>query len=347
MHTLLLATAPGAVTPPETVYAGDQPYAAESWWNQAIGDQALWDVIPTALLNSFNAGMNRTNWTVGVCLAQAGDPVVDVLVDGEHHFVQMAPTTSHQARRMPGAAGDSDSPFVVMSADATQVTHFYQFVRDSNTTAHADIIRTNSTSHPITGLGFGIPGNPPTRSGTEAGGGSNFAGLITAQEWLDPSVDAIKHMLRWAMGEHQLQTGAVAADCWQWPCSVSADGCAPGCYTADPGLKNGAILFIPRDLIHWEDIPSLNTQTKKVARALQYWGAVVTDKTDVGPKYFTELLDPTNDAQANTNAGQAAGQLDLMNQYLRVLRHSDASTMPGPKGSGTPWFQARTPVPAP
>lgn len=278
------------------------PFAADSPWNTSLGSGALYAPISSPNFDSDGGeGLNVTEWTHPVYRAGASDPVRRVDADnGEHCASTEIPD---------GAVPDpeTDAHLHVISEDHLQVVETWRARR----TGSHDILAGACAVNDLKG-----PGVFDYWNGTRAYGGSAIAGLIREGEL----THGIPHALAVAVSRSAMNRNGTDGDPWIWPASC-ADNSASRDYGTWGNLFMGSLLAIPPDV----DLESLDLSPAglQVGRALQDFGAYITDSADNNIAFYVEP------AAADEVDGTLWDDLDVLTRYLQVVTNNTEVTVGG------------------
>lgn len=273
------------------------PFASSSPWNHPIGSGAQYagggDPRSQQLAGS-GGGINAGSWSHPVYLASSSDPQLSILQQGR--FVMTARVPGNAEAALPNTNG-SDSHLHIAQPDHRTLIEMFGADRVSD---GWDASRVEQ----IDLYGSGIV------TGTRAYGGSAIGGLL--RRWEVEALD-IRHALALSLPESMLRSGHV------WPAS-SQDTNASG-YTGS--IAMGSLLAIPAS-VNVESL-GLSAQGLALARALQDFGAYVTDRSS-GVNFYAE---PSLDGAL----GPMRSDVSKLIRLLRPVTNNSPSSI---GGGGTP-----------
>ncbi len=236
--------------------------------------------------------VNAGQWSQPIYIASSSDPMGVILPDNVSLRVPAGATPSEPA------GGDQNLHII----DPThRVGDEMWSASGSGATWHAGYhVRTD-----LTGSGMG-------QGGVRAFGGSVFGGMIRS---FDLDRGEIRHALAVAIERPSLRRGPV------WP-AISEDSWAASAYRGN--VPMGTLLAIPAGV----DVTSLglSAQGLMLARALQRYGAYVSDSTEGGVLFYAEPSSESKIAPMRDDVAEIAA-------LLRVVTNNSPTSV---GGGGTP-----------
>lgn len=270
-----------------------QPFASDSVWNTAIGSGAIYEAATDPATASLQkAGMypyvNAAQYSIPITIASSTDPMVTVTTPYNGSFTHHMPDTAQ-------VAGGTDGNLEVM--DGQYVYDYWQAIKQTTTSYTAQAGRKEDL------LGTGLGG------GIRAAGWPSIAGLIRKEEF---AAGVIPHALDLALDPTQLKRGYV------WP-AISED--AGNSYSG--GVPIGTLVAIPPSV----DVTTLGLTREglMLAKALQDYGAYVSDQAGGGPILYAEPVMAGTQGLSNLTSDWSAKVCKL----LRVVSNSTATTVGG------------------
>jgi hypothetical protein len=324
------------------------PFASTSPWNTPVEPNRQLESPSGQMTSTLRRGgitswMNISRYSHPIFEASESDPTVTITDSG--HSPDWAPGwTTKVEWKVPVSAlpaEGTDGHLHIVSPDGKKVLETFVWTWTGPTSASV------GRMHIVDLEGSGIgPFN-----GTRAYGGSAIGGLIRKWE-VDPTdpdyVDGtIRHALAIALPPSMMKyTGGLAnydeqgygtAKGYVWP-ATEQDWCSPGCYGGP--IPMGSFLVIPKSVNI--DSLGLSPQARAIAKALQDYGAYVTDVVGEGTVAF--YAEPTvPESWSNTILGPSwkAEDLESIRQQLVVATDS-GSWRPSGEVDEPPATQAPT-----
>jgi len=281
------------------------PFSSDSPWNVSLGSGANYGTISSSKYSSSGgAYLNVTQWSYPVFVAANTDRLVNFYDSDGNQLIASGRCPSNAA---PDPSDDG-SMIVINGAEAVEMWRAFRVVSGGDWYASA------MTLTDLTGTGF-----YSSYHGTRAGGMSSVGGLIRRDELVNLN---IPHALAIAMQPTALNRNTPSGKAWVWPASWADGVSSPGSsYSTNGNLYMGSLLAIPPSV----NINSLGlgTQGLAVAKALQDYGAYITDTGGGNVIYFAE-------AAANS-AIQSSLRNDLakLTPHLRVVTNNTAASVGG------------------
>lgn len=277
------------------------PFSSSSPWNTPLGSAAQYSAIAS---NGFSptggASLNVNAWSWPVYLASESDPLVSVYWDGDAE-----PTTTIHVPLGALPDAQSDHSMIVISPDHRTVTEMWNASWQSSSRIDAGVVYVNDTKG---------PGIYDSYHGARAYGGSALAGLIRKDEL---TAAHIPHVLAIAVSPQALNKIAPGGESYVWPANHS-DGATGDGYSTTGNIYMGSLLAIP---------PSVNIgalglspQALAVARALQDYGAYITETGGGNVIYY---------AEANSRTTMSEAELGSLTPYLRVVSNNSSTNVGG------------------
>ncbi|MGD9723014.1 MAG: carboxypeptidase regulatory-like domain-containing protein [Pirellulales bacterium] len=323
------ATEPLAVAvAPQAAIARDPalwPFASGDPFNTPLGSGAQYVAETSPVFDpSGGANLNVRNWSHPVYIASATDPIVTITAPNSDI---LQPALNVQVRVPADATPDAQTDGSLHIIDPTHqtVVELWRAVRQSN----GNITATAGIVNDLTGPATFNKGTSLNWHGIRAGGMSGIAGLIRREELQSLN---IPHALAIAVRPTALNYFAPGGGHWVYPASWSDNpGPTNRSYGTSGNLYMGSLLAIPPDV----NINSLglSPQGLAVARALQDYGAYITDTGGGNVIYYAER----GAADIVTTSGNELGRLT---PYLRVVANN------GPNSIGGGGVRRRDPAPA-
>ncbi|MEZ4502013.1 MAG: hypothetical protein R3C39_05275 [Dehalococcoidia bacterium] len=285
------------------------PFSSQSPWNMPLGSGAQFAGSShpmTINLHSGSYGINASVWSHPIYLASSSDPVRDIVERGS--VITSIPVPNNAEPALPSLAelSSADAHLHIVSPDHRTLHELYATQRDSN----GNLL---TRRHEVIDLfGSGIAASRGQSIGVRAYGGSAVAGLI--RRW-EVEQGQIRHALAIALDTSLLKMGPV------WP-ATTEDRTAQTNYHGT--IPMGSLIGIPADV----DLNSLGLSSggMVLARALQDYGAYVTDAAQGGVKFYAE-------PSASSLLGGMRGDLSKIGPLLQPVLNNSASNV---GGGGTP-----------
>jgi hypothetical protein len=243
-------------------------FRANSLWNTPISNEPVqWRDEPG--LRSGPWWVNYDEYANNVVIASASDPLVSVKVPNTWGW----PAGTIKLRIPSGVSGSAGTDGFLVVIDGTTAYDFWQFVRDSNTSAH---VSAWAKADIATGSGWGSY-SPFLSAGIRAAGSSGLAGQIYGNEL----TQGINHALALAA------TSGAGLDGDTRPPAISSDGPAESTRLGiPPGTPKPA---------------GLSAQGSHAWDAMQKYGAWLVDRMD-GASPIALNADPRSVPQTDINA---------------------------------------------
>ncbi len=297
------------------------PFAATSPWNTGIGSGAQYATITGGVNtgSSASASLNSNSWSHPIYRASNSDPLVAVYWGNSKIGDFRVPTN---AQPDPQA----DHHLHIVSPNGLTVLEMWNTRRTSSTRIDTGVAVVNDLTDAGVYSGY---------HGARAYGGSAIAGLIRSHEL---SSGEIPHALAIAVSTSSLNRLAPGGNPYVWPAS-SADGGTGNSYGTDGNLYMGSLVAIPRS-VNIDGLP-ISDAAKAVGRALQNYGAYVTDTAGGNVVFYAE---------------PGSSGLPSMSHLAALVRELRVVTNNGPNnvgGGGTrfvepaPPFVGQAPAPTP
>ncbi|MDH3719287.1 MAG: hypothetical protein OES79_14300, partial [Planctomycetota bacterium] len=281
------------------------PFASDSPWNHPLGSDAQYAHIDSpGVDNRGSATINVTAWSHPVFLARTSDPRRTVtLRDGGPPLATIHVPV--EAKPDPRA----DGHLHIIDPRHQLVTELFQ--ADLN---HPDkIIATSAIRNSLSG-----PGVFATWNGVRAYGGSALGGLIRQGEL----TSGIRHALAVAVRRSALNKNGPDGRPFVWPAS-SADNGWETTYADRGNLYMGTLLAIPVDTPLWRTSLPRSGPAYQLARALQDYGAYITDAADTNLCFYAEP------AAAEEIPEDFADQLSAILPLLYVVTNNHPTSIGG------------------
>ena len=302
-------TVPQELPPGETRDVRRWPFSVTSPWNMPLGRDVAFatpgDARTAALADRrIRTAVNAGAWSIPVVQARAGDPVATVT---PRYVTSTRPDYGGWIEPPPGYAvqyqiprsarpdRQADAHLMVIDPTGRYVDETWSSSRRSDTEWATGYHGRNDLLGPGVGVGA-------------RAGGTALGGLIRTWELRSGS---IRHALAISLTSGQLSPGYV------WPAPWEDGG--PG--EAGP-IPMGTHLAIPPDV----DLRRLGLSRPglTVARALQSYGAFVTDRADNVAFYAEPSL------QGGQRLSALRGDIERIRQQLRVVTNSGPDQIGGP-----------------
>lgn len=227
------------------------PFAPTSNWNTPIGADAAYSKLNWPASTGYNYAVNWDSYSPSVYVASSTDPLVQVTVPAGWGYP--AGTVSVHMPADANRAAGTDGELLVI--DGNTVYNFWEFNRNSTTTATADAY---GQSNVATGSGWGST-SPFLSAGTTAAGSSELGGLLVQAE---TDTGHINHALQLVVDSNLVKSGFTG------PAIAGDGGSGSGI------VQEGDHLAISPDT----PMPTgLSTLGQEVFHALQQYGAYVVD----------------------------------------------------------------------
>jgi hypothetical protein len=308
------STNPPVTTPPVTTPSAQyrdaslQPFDAYSPWNlplatdvqlQAANDACTADLIG----NSAGTSLNVREWSHAVYTANNSDPLVNITLDRRggqgNGFVAQIRVPANATPSLPDLTKnpDSDAHLHIIDPEHRYVFEMWKAKWVNATTISA----WGYTKNDLYSSGVG-------QGGERAYGGSALGGLIRKGE----INNGIPHALSMAVPGAKLRCCSAV-----WP-AIHVDASASTLYKGS--IPMGQLVALPANV----DINSLglSVQAKKIAEALQNYGAYVVDASD--DFGFSAETGAASDFSYNID-----GELNNLRKYLRCVSNNSATNIGG------------------
>jgi hypothetical protein len=339
---VLALAATSSMSASGAVSKANAPFASSSPWNTPVEpgrqfESASGEMTSTLRRSGITAWMNISRYSHPIFEASSSDPVVTI-TDPGHQAGWLPGWTTEIEWKVPVSAlpaGGTDGHLHIVSPDGTKVLETFVWRWTGPTSAEV------SRMHVVDLEGSGIgPFN-----GTRAYGGSAIGGLIRTWE-VDPTdpdyVDGtIRHALAIALPRSMLKhtegvsgydaDGYGTAKGYVWP-ATEQDWDSPSSYQGP--IPMGSFLAIPKSV----DLDSLglSPQARAIAKALQDYGAYVTDAVGEGTvAFYAEPTVPEAWASTVLAPSWKAEDLEAIRQQLVVATDSGAQRPSGEVDSPT------------
>ncbi len=296
--------------------AADWPFASDSPWNTSLGSGANYANVTSAGFDP-NGGLNLNvrSWSHPVFVASPSDPLTD--------FYRNDTGLIATIRAPSDAAPDPQADGSLIIVDATGSTPYAVEMWQASWSGGA--WRASATAlHDLTGMGF-----YDEYVGVRAGGMSALGGLIRRDELINLN---IPHALAIAVSSSAMNRNVPGtSDAWTWPASWADGFTNPGSgYGTVGNLHMGSLLAIPPSVDI--NVLGLSPQGKAIARAMQDYGAYITEQASANLVVYVE---PAASGILNTSSGE----LGTLTQYLHAITNN------GPNSVGGGGVARRDPAP--
>jgi hypothetical protein len=302
-------------SPPTTVPVhrdpAQWPFASNSPWNTPLGSAAQYEDLSGACSQSLTESSNTATinagfWSIEVTQASDSDPLVTITRSGVPVAQVRIPADATPAQ--PPVDQGGDAVLLIIEPDHRHVDELWHARRTANgweSSAYAQ--------NDLTGSGGGS-------GGVRAYGGTALGGLIRTSEL---QARKIPHALALALTRSQLKSGFV------WP-AISEDF-TDGQTPYHGNVPIGSLVAIPPSINI--DAMDLSPQGHAIAKALQEYGAYVTDAS------ATDAL--SAEPSAEQFAAPARADMERIRAMMRCVTNN-GPTMIG--GGGTPLTEFAPPL---
>ncbi len=281
------------------------PFATDSPWNHPIGSDAHFTNIHSPGLDRHGpATINVTAWSHPVFLATTGDPQRTIILrdGGPPQATIHVPATATPDPR-------ADGHLHIVDPGRRLVTELFQ----ADLSQPGKIIAHSAIQNALTG-----PGIYDTWHGVRAYGGSAIGGLIRQDEL----TRGIRHALAIAVRRAALNKNGPDGRPFVWPASAADNGWETT-YAERGNLYMGTLLAIPADLPLWQTSLPRSGPLYQLARALQDYGAYITDAADANLCFYAEP------AAAREIPEDFADQLSAILPLLQVVTNNNPTSIGG------------------
>ena len=326
-----------------------QPYASTSAFNRPIGASASYSADvdnETTEIRGRTWNINTDNgWSFAVIIAEPTDPLYTVTSSSPENGNNL-PYQLRIPDGFPGVPETSDGQVVIYDRANDTVHEFYQFALNGGSPTAA-IHRTddsNIASNPANPQNIAVSvnadivtgnGHPDYNSteyvGTRASRTGGLGGLLRNWELTDPGIYP-QHALNIQLAYEQLSTN------YEWPAG-GVDG-SVGLNTGH--INYGALVAIPPVEKNGPDLDTLGLTDAgmRVAKALVYYGGIVTDRRGTsagleGDQYIASSVNDDIRNDINTH----------LLQYLTVVTNADHTQQYSGGGVNTVEYHAENNIP--
>jgi hypothetical protein len=288
------------------------PFSSESPWNYPIGSEAQYeDISSPSFTVDGGAGMNSRIWSHPVFIATENDPVRNIYSsNGSLIATQRVPDEA-----MPDVEADGHLHLIDENHETVVETYATRKLPNGDYETSASAINDLKSDNVF---------DPWVWHGTRAYGGSAIAGLIRTGEL----VNGIPHALAVAVRRASMNMNGSDGNPFVWPAS-SADNGWENSYATSGNMHMGSLLAIPPSV----DIKSIGIDTSgpafEIARALQDYGAYITDAADANIVFYAEPAA----AEAGELPDNMYGSLSAIVEHLQVVTNNSEDSK---GGGGTP-----------
>jgi hypothetical protein len=271
------------------------PFASSSPWNTSLGANAQYTPIASPFTASGGANLNCREWSYPVFVAKNSDPLQNFYWRESNELIARM-----RVPRNAQADSQSDGSLIIVNDTHDADVEMWQATRRPNGDWEGEV----TVQHNLRDTGF-----YDDYRGTRAGGMSALGGLIRRQELL---AGKIPHALAVAVDGSAMNKNGPGGRPFTWPASW-ADGGDGSDYGTSGNLFMGSLVAIPPDV----DLAKLklSPQALAIARALQDYGAYITDQGSANIIYYAEQA-------ASDILATDGGELGRLTPLLRVVTNN-------------------------